>query len=88
MCACVREGKSGRGREGARVFQYGICTYESAIYIFLLCTLGSSVPKKCGKRQKETTSASSHDLSNEDPLSQAATVTARGKGTSLHVFVF
>ena len=41
------------------------------------------MPKKCGKRQKETTSGSSHDLSNEDPLSQAATVTARGKGTSL-----
>ena len=83
MCVrvCVREGKSERGREGARIFQYGICTYESAMYIFSLCTLDSSVPKKCGKRQKKTTIASSHDLSNEDPLSQAATVTTRGKGT-------
>ena len=77
MCVCVCE--------GGRVFQYMVYvhTYESAIFIFSLCTLGSSAPKKCGKRQKETTSASSHDLSNEDPLSQAAKVTARGKGTSL-----
>ena len=57
-------------------------------YSILVAPLGdSSLPANRGKGQKKTTNSrdlqtTSHYLSDEDPLSQAATVTTRGKGTS------